>query len=519
MIIESMKRSTNFNLMVGMWLLLILPLTLTAQAPQVQTASGVVEGYRSNGLDIFKGIPFAAPPVGELRWKAPQPVAPWNAVRKCTAFGPSPVQNPPVPFMFWSREFLIPAEPISEDCLYLNVWTPERKTKKPVLVYIYGGGFRSGGSACPIYDGEAMAKKGIVFVSINYRVGLFGFLAHPELSAESGHGSSGNYALLDMIAALKWVKENIAAFGGDPSRVTIAGQSAGAFAVNFLCASPLAKGLFSGAIAQSGGSILPSPIRPRINGQQAEAMGLDLERELGVSGIAALRALPADRILSAKAGLMGPFDDGHVIRNGIAQTYREGNQNDVPLILGWNKDDRISGPPMKASAYQESVRKRFGQEADRFLTLYPGNTDEEAARSQSDMSRDETFAIQGWAWARHQQLKGKSPVYLYNFDRALPAYSKETAFGAFHSAEIVYAYDNLHTLDRPWETADQKLASAMSAYWLNFIRTGKPGGAGMAEWPAFRNNDQRIMILDEQVHAVTAPARARMEWWESFFTR
>ncbi|MFM7194814.1 MAG: carboxylesterase/lipase family protein, partial [Bacteroidota bacterium] len=508
-----MKTHARFPMNVITMIILVAPIVLVAQSPVVKTSNGPVEGYKANGLEIFKGIPFAAPPVGELRWKAPMPPVPWKEVRQCTAFGPSPIQSPPVPFMFWSKEFLIPSEPISEDCLYLNVWTQERKTKKPVLIYIYGGGFRSGGSACPIYDGEAMAKKGIVFVSINYRVGLFGFLAHPELSAESASGSSGNYALLDMIAGLKWVKDNIASFGGDPSRVTIAGQSAGAFAVNFLCASPLAKGLFSGAIAQSGGSILPSPIRPKISKQRAEQMGLELEQELGVNGIRSLRSLPAEKILAAKSGLMGPYDDGHVIRDGIATTYDNGRQNDVPLLLGWNGDDRVSGPPLKAAAFRETMTKRFGANADQLLALYPAGTDEQGATSQLDMSRDETFAIQGWSWALIQQKKGKQPVYLYNFNRALPAYTPETAFGAFHSAEIVYAYDNLHTLDRPWEAADRTLATDMSTYWLNFIKSGNPNESGKPEWPAFKTSDLRVMVLDTKTQALPLPGRSRLEWW------
>lgn len=500
-------------------LIILITLSRFGQAQVVKTKWGLVEGYTTNGLEIFKGIPFASPPVGDLRWKAPHPPVAWDGVKKCAAFGPSPVQSPPVPFMFWSKEFLIPAEPIGEDCLYLNVWTSERQTKKPVLVYIYGGGFRSGGSGCPIYDGEAMAKKGIVFVSINYRVGLFGFLAHPELAAEAAYGSSGNYALLDMIAGLKWVKENIAAFGGDPSRVTIAGQSAGAFAVNFLCASPLAKGLFSGAIAQSGGSILPSPIRPKISRTRAEEMGLELEKEVGVKGIAALRSLPAEKILAARTGLMGPFDDGHVIRDGIAATYDNGRQNDVPLLLGWNGDDRVSGPPLKAAAYREAMAKRFGADADQLMALYPAGTEAEAETSQQEMSRDETFAIQGWSWAMIQQKKGKQQVYLYNFNRALPAHTPETAFGAFHSAEIVYAYDNLHTLDRPWEAADRTLASEMSTYWLNFIKTGNPNASGKQAWPAFRNNDQMVMVLDAQTMALPMPGRNRLEWWGTYFSR
>ncbi|MEK6546992.1 MAG: carboxylesterase family protein, partial [Bacteroidota bacterium] len=243
-----------------------------AQTVQVKTQQGIVEGEKIGQLNRFLGIPFAQPPVGDLRWKAPQEIVPWNGVKITKAYGPSPMQAEPKPFMVWSEEYLIPKEPISEDCLYLNVWSDSQSNApKPVLVYIYGGGFRSGGAACPIYDGAATASKGVVFVSINYRVGTFGFLAHPELSKESPSGTSGNYGLLDMIAALKWVKANIAAFGGDPNQVTIAGQSAGAFAVNYLCASPLAKGLFKRAIAESGSAMLSSPLRPALNQAGAEA--------------------------------------------------------------------------------------------------------------------------------------------------------------------------------------------------------------------------------------------------------
>jgi para-nitrobenzyl esterase len=272
------------------WLFFFLPFIVSAQKPVIKIKSGAISGIEENGLIVFKGIPFAAPPVGGLRWKAPQPVTPWKDIKECTAFGPSPFQQSPFPFMCWSAEYLIPKEPINEDCLYLNVWAPKKTAqKKAVLVYIYGGGFMSGGAACDIYDGAAVANKEVVFVSINYRVGVFGFLAHPELSKEAPYQSSGNYGLLDMVAALQWVRDNISAFGGDPSRVTIAGQSAGAFAVNFLCASPLTKGLIHGAIAESGGSILPSSIRPNIQLKQAEQQGVEFAKNLGASSIQELR--------------------------------------------------------------------------------------------------------------------------------------------------------------------------------------------------------------------------------------
>lgn len=278
-----------------LFILLLSPFFLNAQKPTVSTNAGPISGIEKEGIQIFKGIPFAAPPVGDLRWKAPQPVKPWKEVKQCIAFGPSPVQPPPFPFMCWSEEYLIPKEPISEDCLYLNVWAPKiadskkSSIKKAVLVYIYGGGFVSGGAGCDIYDGTAMAKKDIVFVSINYRVGVFGFLAHPALSNESDKKTSGNYALLDMVAALKWVHDNIENFGGDPNRVTIAGQSAGAFAVNFLAASPLTKGLIHGAIAESGGAILPSSIRPKMNLQQSEEVGVNFAKKLSCNNINELR--------------------------------------------------------------------------------------------------------------------------------------------------------------------------------------------------------------------------------------
>jgi len=471
-----------------------------------------------SGVISYKGIPFAAPPVGELRWKAPQAVEPWEGVLSCETFGPSPVQGKPAPFMFWSEEFLIPAEPISEDCLNLNVWTGAETTtdQLPVLVYIYGGGFRSGGSGCAIYDGTSMASKGVVYVSINYRVGLFGFLAHPGLSAEAEYGSSGNYGILDMLAALEWVKRNIAQFGGDPGNVTIAGQSAGAFGVNYLTVSPLGSGLFHRAIAQSGASFVSSPLRPALDLEGAEQLGVEFAASVGAKSLAELRALPADSILQAR-GLNSPFVDGHVIPEGVMEAYTSGKQNDVPVLIGWNRDDRMLARPQTAAVFRERIRERFGELAEDFFAVYPAATEEEAARSQFDMSRDQTFGAQMYTWAKMQTKTGQSGAWVYNFNRELPAHTPETAFGAFHSGEIVYAYDNLHTLDRPWEAIDQQIASQMSDYWVNFVSTGNPNGPGLQQWDPYDLQSEQVMLLDSLMGQQTLPDRGKLRFWERLY--
>lgn len=501
--------------------LTLLSLTALGQQTVVNTENGRIQGTTSPAGDIriFKGVPFAAPPVGNLRWKAPQPVTSWANVRPCQQFGPSPMQTKPAPFMYWSAEFLIPAEPISEDCLYLNVWTGAKSAaeKRPVIVFIPGGGFRSGGGACPIYDGEAMAKKGVVFVTINYRLGVFGFLAHPELSQESGHTSSGNYALLDMVAALRWVQKNIAALGGDPANVTVAGQSAGAFAVNFLTVSPLAKGLFQKAIAESGGSFVTSSSRPKLTLSEAEQQGVSFAQSLQTNSVSELRAKSADDILKATGGLSSPIVDGYVVPASVMDSYTHGQQSDVPLIVGWNQDDKIMGQPAKADAYREAVKKRFGDRADLFLKAYPAQTDDEAAQAQGNSNRDESFGIQDYTWAKMQTKTGKSPVYVYNFNRNLPAASPQTQFGAFHSGEIVYAYNNLKTLHRPWEPIDQHIADVMSSYWINFAKTGNPNGPQLPNWPAYTPTAEAVIIFDKTIQSRPLPTKDQLTFWEQYY--
>ncbi|MES2518603.1 MAG: carboxylesterase family protein [Bacteroidota bacterium] len=486
----------------------------------VKTENGEIEGYTNQGLRIFKGIPFAAPPVGEFRWKAPQPVKSWEGIKKCIAFGASPMQASPVPFMCWSEEFLIPKEPISEDCLYLNVWSGAKsnKEKRPVFVYIYGGGFRSGGAACPIYDGEAMAKKGVIFVSINYRVGVFGFLAHPELSKESSHNASGNYALMDMIAALKWVQKNIEAFGGDAKNVTIAGQSAGAFGVNYLVASPLTKGLIHKAIAESGGSFYKNPLRPDVDMKGAEEMGVKYAKSLNCSNLAELRAKSSEEIQKYQGGLSSPIVDGYVMPEGIFEIFSQGKQNDIPTIVGWNEDDRVSGPPVKVEIFKEQMEKRFGDNTADFFKAYPAETEQQSVQSQMALGRDESFGVQDYTWAKMQVKTGKSRVFIYNFNRKLPAHTPETQFGAFHTGEVPYAYNNLHTVKRPWEAIDYKIADMMSSYWVNFAKMSNPNGKGLPVWETYQPVTEQVMIIDKLSGSKPLPSKVQMVFWEKYYS-
>ncbi|NJB70191.1 para-nitrobenzyl esterase [Saonia flava] len=499
---------------------ILTPMFLIAQGPIVETNSGKVEGVLlQENIKVFKGIPYAEPPINELRWKAPIPKKPWKDIKKCYEFGASPMQAKPTPFMFWPKEYLIPEAPISEDCLYLNVWTKsiKKEVKKPVLVYIYGGGFRSGGSGCPIYDGTSTAKKDVVFVSINYRVGVFGFMAHPELTAESKNKSSGNYALLDMIAALKWVKGNISAFGGDPNNVTIAGQSAGAFAVNYLTTSPLAKGLFHKAIAESGGSFRTQPNRPKQNLASAETTGLEYANELKVNSLKELRKMSAEELLAQSGGTSWPVIDGYIIPKSIYNTYKEGIQNDVPMLMGWNKDDLVGSGNRSSADYKAWMISRFGGMADTFLEQYPGDSDKEASIAQKHLGRDETFGLQVYTWAGMQSTTGSSKVYLYNFNRNLPFYDESTNFGAFHSSEIVYAYDNLNTSDRPWEKIDYKIANTMSTYWTNFVKYGNPNGKNLPIWNAYNSINNKVVIIDKRIETKQLPDLGKMKVWDSYY--
>ncbi|HEY2647863.1 MAG TPA: carboxylesterase family protein [Puia sp.] len=459
----------------------------------VQTQQGKVEGYTENGVAVFKGIPFAAPPVGKLRWKAPQAPAPWDGVRACKTFSASPVQPTPVPFLCWSVEFIAPPEPLSEDCLYLNVWTAAdpQKEKRPVFVWIYGGGFSSGSAACAIYDGQEMANRGIVFVSINYRVGAFGFMAHPDLTKEQGV-ASGNYGLMDQIAALEWVKKNIAAFGGDPSQITIGGQSAGSFAVNALVASPLAKDLFRGAIAESGGMLgdhLPGTLA------DAEKVGLAIQKMSAAKTIDEMRLLPADSILNMSQHLegkrMGLNLDGYVLPKDPWDYFKKDNQNDVFLLTGWVTGDGALFGPINATpaSAQKDARQKYGEQADFYLSAFPAANDEQAKASQQlgIIVAFAAFPSQQWA------LFNKHPAYLYeisNVPTDLPGFPN---YGAFHTSEVPYALHTLHLWKRPWTEHDYMVEELLSSYWLNFIKTGNPNGSNLPVWKKYDDKDGFIL--------------------------
>jgi para-nitrobenzyl esterase len=475
---------------------------------KIKVDGGTITGYKNGDVTIFKGVPFAAPPVGELRWKAPQEVVKWNGVRKCVTPPPSAMQSKPVPFMMWSKEFMAPETPLSEDCLYLNIWTTAAKNneKRPVIVWIHGGAFTGGSGTVPLYDGEEMAKKGVVFVTINYRLGVFGFLAHPELSAESPDKVSGNYGILDQIAALKWVKRNIAAFGGDPDNVTIDGQSAGSFSVHALMCSPLTKGLFQRAIGQSGGMFatdnsLVSDLKT------AEAAGAKIVGQAGASNIKELRLMPAEELLKTQ-GRWGITID-RVVVMPADEVFGSGKQNDVALITGWNADDGFSmGPAQKAEAYKANVLKTYGDRAGDFLKLFPAGDDAEAQRSQKLVAQM-FFGWQNYNWAKMQSATGKSKAYLYYFTHVPPG---EPNYGAFHSSEFGYALRNLKLWSRPFAKLDYDLSEIMSSYWVNFAKSGNPNGPGLPEWPAFDNSSPRVIELGDQVKPVPLPHREQLEF-------
>jgi para-nitrobenzyl esterase len=474
----------------------------------VQIETGVISGVKSETSDViaFKGIPFARPPVGELRWKAPVPAIPWQGVKKCDVFGPSPMQSRPVPFMVYTSEFLIPEKPISEDCLYLNIWTQAAKgDKKPVFVWIYGGAFTSGGTAVPIYDGEAMAKKGIIFVSVNYRVGVFGFLAHPDLTKESPEKSSGNYGLLDQIAALQWVKKNIGAFGGNPDNVTIAGQSAGSMSVNCLVASPVAKGLFNKAISESGSMMTGKSSSL----ETAEKQGLELAHSLHAESLEKLRHVPAGELMKFPANYR-PIVDGYVLPESVSEIFSEGKENNVPVMTGWNADEAFVDGFKTKELFQQEAKEKYGTLADQFLQYYPANSDEEAIHSQIKLSRDIIFAISGFKWACLQSGQNKSPVYVYYFARKLPATGDFVKYGAFHTGEVAYVMDNLQFLHRPWEQIDFQLARMMSDYWANFILQSNPNGPGLPEWPVFNLNNFQVMVFNTSSGKMPLPDREEL---------
>jgi para-nitrobenzyl esterase len=498
-------------------------LLLCASALSLQpTAAGIQEPARTgNGLlsgiagadpaiRVFKGIPYAAPPVGDLRWRPPQPAVHWDGVRRADRFSSACMQAPQVKGSFYQVEFYPVDEPTSEDCLFLNIWTAAKSAgeKRPVLVWIHGGALREGSGSLPSFDGEALAAKGVVLVTINYRMGVFGFFAHPELTRESGHGASGNYGMMDQVAALRWVQKNISAFGGNPDNVTVNGQSAGSRSISCLMASPLAKGLFHRAIGQSGGELGAMRKRP-----DAEAAGVAFAELQGAASIAQLRAKPAEVLLKA-GGSSGVIVDGFFLPDDPYTVFSQGRQQDVPVLLGSTADEHAGQLEMlKPGDFRADAAKRYGALAGAYLQLYPAGSEEEAQLSQRATSRD-LLAATMRRWARMHTATGKSKAYMYYFDRAAPGRDSARR-GAFHSAELVYHFNNLRAVDRPWEAADRKLADQMSSYWVNFAAAGNPNGQGLPPWPAYDSHSDITLRLGVSIEPRTRPDGARLDFFDS----
>ena len=494
---------------------------VVAAPDRVKVDGGIIEGMgrQPSGVRIFRGIPFAQPPVGDLRWREPQPVKSWTGVRPAVKFGPRCIQ----PTIF--SDMIFRSDGMSEDCLYLNVWTPARSSAErlPVLVYFYGGGFVAGDSSEPRYDGESMAAKGIVVVTVNYRLGVFGFLAHPELTRESPHKSSGNYGLLDQNAALRWVQRNIAAFGGDPRRVTIAGESAGSVSVSAQMASPLSKGLIAGAIGESGsilGTLRAVPL------EQAEREGVKFAAALGAKSLAELRAVSAEKLLEAatKGGMggIGRFPitiDGYFFTEPPAVTYEAGRQARVPLLVGWNSEEMswlalLRGREPMPENYAQAVRELYGERAAEILKLYPAATREEVIEAATDLASDRFIAFSTWKWADVHSRTSGQPVYRYFYAHPRPRRRGENAAparGAIHSAEIEYALGNLAVNNvYEWTPDDYKVSKVIQEYFANFIKRGDPNGPGLPLWPAIRGGGPvQVMRLDVESRVEPERNRAR----------
>lgn len=481
-----------------------------AAIEQAAVTGGTVQGTVDHGVAVFKGVPFAAPPVGNLRWKAPQPVIPWAGVKETRAFAWPCAQGSGAP------------GGSSEDCLYLNIWTAavSPAERRPVMVWIHGGGFDGGDASSPDFDGARFAQAGVVLVSIAYRLGVFGFLAHPELRQESGM-SSGDYGLEDQIAALQWVKRNIQRFGGDAERVTIFGESAGGMAVSLLAGSPAARGLFQRAISESGGVFAP-PTRPGqrrgplLSVEFAENTGKEFLKRLGVADIRAARLISTERIFHAASGLkFWPVLDGEILTAPNAELYRAGRFNDVPVLVGSNSGEGAGTAPPNTTAKSFS---ELGKDAPQacapkiaaVLARYPHDTDAAAVKSYEDLSRDSDIGWNSWTWARLQARYGRSKVFLYYFDVSPPGSTV-----AYHGAEVPYVFGRPSAIARP---DDARISDLMRRYWINFARSGDPNGPGLPAWPAFSDQAPDAMVFDRTPSARRLPNLDRLRAIDAFFT-
>ncbi len=517
-----------------------------AFAVQTTVENGTIEGNydTKTGIQTYFGVPFAKPPVGNLRWKAPQPADNWQGVKETKKFGPRPMQK----IVFGDMNSR--SNGLSEDCLYLNVWTPAKRTTKglPVLLYYYGGGNAAGDGSEPRYDGESMAKKGIVVVTCNYRLNIFGFLAHPELSAEAPYKASGNYGMLDQAAALKWVQKNIAAFGGDPKKITLAGESAGSIAVSMQMSSPLSRGLIAGAIGESGAGINPTmaPV-PLADG---EKMGVDFLKKAGVATIKQLRALSSRDVyeLFDESKMFGfPIViDGYFLPKTMPQIFAAKEQAQVPLLLGWNSAEIpgmafMQGQPYKEENFVARVKKEYPNDFDEVLKLYPHGSEKEIELSATALAADRFISYSTWKWFDLHRNNSSQPVYRYLYSKLRPelvdkslasglaggtvradgnAPKPPKALGAPHACEIEYCMGNLHLVkDYAWTADDYKVSDTMLNFFANFIKTGNPNGDKLPEWPMAKAGDATppVMILDTESKAEKAANDARYQFLDKTY--
>jgi len=494
-----------------------LTCVLASAQVRVHMTAGVLEGAANNGTVSFKGIPYAKPPVGDLRWTAPVPPTPWTGVRKATQPSAACIQDVVDENLPWTKEFMVHGA-TSEDCLYLNVWAPSdfKGKKLPVYFYIHGGGFNQGSGAIAVYDGDNLARKGIVVVTINYRLGSLGFLAHPELTAESPNHASGNYGLMDAIASLHWVKDNIAAFGGDPRKVTIGGQSAGSAVVHNLAVSPLAKGLFRGAEAASGtglGDYMKTLA-------EAEQDAVAYASSKGAHSLAELRKLPANTfIIGPKEGVpFSPIIDGWVLPDDQMELIEQGKANNVVLLTGMDADEGSAFGAygkVPAQEWHDQVQKRYGDLAAKFESLYPAPSDEAAGEVQKTSARERGQASM-YLWCSKASKKLSAPMYTYYFSQAIP-WPEHHEYGVFHSSELPYVFGNLDKMQRPFTDVDRRVEAQASAYLVNFVRTGNPNGAGLPAWQALSVDDPATVEIADSTRMRPLMSAEKLAFWASYF--
>ncbi|MXW83705.1 MAG: carboxylesterase family protein [Rhodothermaceae bacterium] len=509
---------------LGIGWLVCFPAPTVAQV--VELDQGFVRGLSESRVHVYQGIPYAAPPIGHLRWQPPQPLPAWEDTLNADTFSAGCVQDvvgsrPP-----WTEEFMHQGG-VSEDCLYLNVWTQAEYSEqpKPVLVYIHGGAFQEGSGSVAVYDGSRLAQKGLVVVTINYRLGILGFFAHPDLSADSPHQASGNYGLLDQVAALQWVKKNIAAFGGDPENVTVAGQSAGAMSVFLLAASPLAKGLFQRVIAQSGPGGLASfglsDLRSvAIPLSDAEEAGREYVANHNLLSVQEMRMMTTNELSSLPSVRFFPVIDGVLVTGDVSAIYDRGLQHQVPMMTGFNADEGSAFPGYGRTTleeYQKSAHERYEDEGDLFLSLYPADSDMAAGIAQKSSLRDLAAVALERLAAVHARSSGED-VYLYYFERAIP-WPERPEFGAFHTAEVPYFFGTLDHLDRPLTEVDKLISDTMSDYWVNFATSGSPNGADIPLWPSFREGEVQFLKFGSKVEPITLTENSKSKFFNEYLSR